>query len=91
MTDTPVSVISGVPYPVTSVGGAAPSGLDAFLGETSFTIDMAGRAYDVKGAGSDLEGVVRFHEKSDTVGKDVRVWHVTREDDGFRAVHVAAF
>lgn len=91
MTEPPMSVVSGVPYPVTSVGGAAPSGLDAFLGETVFTIDMAGRAYDVKGAGSELEGQVRFHEKSAVVGKDVRVWHVTREDGGFRAVHVAAF
>ena len=91
MTDTPTSVVSGVPYPVTSVAGGAPSGLGDFLGETVFTLDMSGRAYDVKGAGSELEGQVRFHEKSDVAGKDVRVWHVTREGEGFRAVHVAAF
>ena len=91
MTDTPLSVISGVPYPVTSVAGAAPTSLDAFLGETAFVLDMAGRAYEVKGAGSELEGRVRFHEKSDSAGKDVRVWHVSREDGAFRAVHVAAF
>ena len=91
MTDTPMSVVSGVPYPVTSVGGATPSGLTEFLGDTAFTIDMAGRAYDVQGAGSDLEGQVRFHEKSAVMGKDVRVWHVTREGEGFQAVHVAAF
>ena len=91
MTDTPVSVVSGVPYPVTAVGGADPSRLDDFLGETAFTVDMAGRAYLVRGAGSELEGQVRFHEKSELMGKDVRVWHVTREGEGFRAVHVAAF
>ncbi len=91
MTDTPMSVVSGVPYPVTSVGGAAPSGLGDFLGPTVFTLDMSGRAYDVKGEGSELEGQVRFHEKSDVVGKDVRVWHVSREGEGFMAVHVAAF
>ena len=91
MTHTPMSVVSGVPYPVTSVGGAAPSELGDFLGTTVFTIDMSGSAYEVTGAGSELEGQVRFHEKSAVVGKDVRVWHVTREADGFRAVHVAAF
>lgn len=91
MTDTPSSVISGVPYPVTSVAGAAPAALDAFLGETVFTVDMAGRSYEVKGAGSELEGQVRFHEKSDAAGKDVRVWHVSRQGDGFAAIHVAAF
>jgi hypothetical protein len=91
MTDTPMSVVSGVPYPVTSVGGASPSSLSDFIGETVFTVDMSGRGYDVTGAGSELEGQVRFHEKSKHAGKDVRVWHVTREGDGFRAVHVAAF
>jgi hypothetical protein len=91
MTDTPMSVVSGVPYPVTSVRGGAPSGLDAFLGETVFTIDMSGQPYDVKGAGSEHEGQVRFHEKAGAGGKDVRVWHVVREGEGFRAVHVAAF
>ena len=91
MSHTPISVVSGVPYQVTAVAGAAPSELRDFLGETVFTIDMSGNAYEVKGAGSELEGQVRFHEKSDAAGKDVRVWHVTREGEGFRAVHVAAF
>ncbi len=45
----------------------------------------------MKGAGSQLEDRVRFHEKSHVVGKDVRVPHVSREGEGFRAVHVAAF
>lgn len=91
MTDTPKSVISGVSYPVTSVAGAAPADLAAFFGDTVFVLDMAGRAYEVKGSGSELGGQVRFHEKSDVAGKDVRVWHVSQEEDGFSAIHVAAF
>ena len=91
MTDTPQSVISGVPYVVTATGDAAPSDLDAFLGETVFTIDMAGRPYVVRGTGDALEGQVRVHEKSTVAGKDVRVWHVRKAEQGFLAEHVAAF
>jgi len=91
MTDTPQSVISGVPYPVTSTGESSRAGLDAFLGDTVFTIDMAGRPYVVRGTGDALDGMVRVHEKSSTVGKDVRVWHVAEASEGFTAEHVAAF
>ena len=91
MTDTPSSVISGVPYPVTTAGELAPTGLDAFLGETVFTIDMAGHPYVVRGTGDALEGQVRVHEKSTVAGKDVRVWHVAQQGQGFTAEHVAAF
>ena len=91
MTDTPQSVISGVPYPVTSTGGSSPTGLDAFLGDTVFTIDMAGHPYVVRGTGDALEGQVRVHEKSSVAGKDVRVWHVAEGAEGFTAEHVAAF
>ncbi len=91
MTDTPQSVISGVPYPVMSAGDDVPSGLDAFLGETVFTIDMAGRPYVVRGTGDALEGQVRVHEKSVVAGKDIRVWHVSESSRGFTAEHVAAF
>lgn len=92
MTDTPQSVISGVPYPVTAVGDAAPSDLDAFVGEVGFTIDMAGHPYVVTGTGDDVgDSTVRVHEKSQVMGKDVRVWHVTRAADGLVAEHVAAF
>ena len=91
MTDTPQSVISGVPYPVTSAGEDAPSGLEAFLGETVFTIDMAGRPYVVRGTGDALEWQVRVHEKSIVAGKDVRVWHVSEGPGGITAEHVAAF
>jgi hypothetical protein len=91
MTDTPQSVISGVPYVVTSTGDDAPSGLDAFLGETVFTIDLGDHPYVVRGTGDALEGVVRVHEKSAVAGKDVRVWHVREAEQGFLAEHVAAF
>lgn len=91
MTDTPQSVISGVPYPVTATGDDVPSGLDAFLGETVFTIDMAGHPYVVRGNGDALEDQVRVHEKSSHAGKDVRVWYVTQGQQGFTAEHIAAF
>ncbi len=87
-TSTPHSVISGVPYPVVSPGAGD---LDGFLGDTEFTIDMAGHPYVVRGCGSRLDARVRFHEKCDVVGRDVRVWHVTPRDGGFAAEHVAAF
>ena len=91
MTDTPQSVISGVPYPVTSTGERSPAGLDAFLGDTVFTIDMAGHPYVVRGTGDALGGLVRVHEKSSVAGKDVRVWHVCADERGFVAESVAAF
>jgi hypothetical protein len=90
VSDTPPSVISGRPYPVSDVEGSAPASLDAFLGDQRFTIDMAGHPYSVQGVGSRLDEQVRFHEKS-SAGKDVRVWHVTASGSGFCAEHVAAF
>jgi len=91
MTDTPQSVISGVPYPVTAAGDGAPTGLDAFLGETVFTIDMAGRPYVVRGSGDTVDGRARVHEKSTVAGKDVRVWYVSEGPSGYLAEHIAAF
>ena len=91
MTDTPKSVISGVPYRVTAAGDSAPTGLDAFLGDTVFTVDMAGEPYVVRGTGDAPDGQVRVHEKSAVAGKDVRVWHVSQTGDGYTAEHVAAF
>ena len=90
-TSTPMTVISGVPYPVTGLAGSAPTSLEAFVGPVDFTIDMAGRAYVVHGNGSPLEDKVRFHEKDAVMGKDVRVWHVCAVDGGFVAEHIAAF
>ena len=91
MTDTPKSVISGVPYPVTAIGDGAPTGVDAFLGETVFTLDMAGHPYVVRGTGDRADGQVRVHEKSTVAGKDVRVWHIAETSGGFTAEHIAAF
>ena len=91
MTDTPQSVISGVPYPVTTAGDGVPTGLDAFLGDTVFTLDMAGQPYVVRGTGDALEGRVRVHEKSLVAGKDIRVWYVSEAEQGFTAEHIAAF
>jgi hypothetical protein len=91
MTDTPQSVISGVPYPVTTTGDSSPTGLDAFLGDVVFTIDMAGQQYVVRGTGDALDGQVRVHEKSSVAGKDVRVWHLREGAQGITAEHIAAF
>ena len=89
MSTTPV--VSGVSCPVVSVAGTDPHLLAQFLGTTEFTVDMAGSAYLVRGCGSSLEGQVRFHEKDDVLGRDVRVWHVAEQDGGFTAEHIAAF
>jgi hypothetical protein len=84
-------VISGLPYPVTSSAAGGPDALGDFLGDTEFTIDLGGGPLLVRGHGSRLEGMVRFHEKDRIGGKDVRIWHVTLRDDGFVAEHIAAF
>jgi hypothetical protein len=91
MTDTPHSVVSGVPYAVTTTGDGAPTDLSAFLGETVFTIDMAGHQYVVRGTGDTVDGRTRVHEKSAVAGKDVRVWYITQGPQGFTAEHIAAF
>lgn len=84
------SVISGKPYPVTVPPvGASPS-IELFLGDAEFTIDGGGAPKLIRGHGVPLGELIRFHEK-DAVGKDVRVWHVSRRDDDFVAEHIAAF
>ena len=85
------SVVSGVRCPVVSVAGTDPYLLAQFHGTTEFTVDMAGTPYLVRGCGSTLDGQVRFHEKDDVLGRDVRVWHVSAVDGRFVAEHVAAF
>ncbi len=86
-----LSVVSGTTCPVVSVAGTDPSLLAQFHGTTEFTVDMAGTPYLVRGCGSSLDGQVRFHEKDEVVGRDVRVWHVRELDGAFTAEHVAAF
>ena len=84
------SVASGKPYAVT-VLPAGEGSLDAFLGDAEFTIDGITGPLVVRGHGVPLDGKVRFHEKDALGGKDVRVWHVSRDGDGFTAEHIAAF
>ncbi len=92
MTSATTTVVSGVACPVTSVAGTDPTLLAQFLGETQFTVDTGGgHTYLVRGTGSSLEQQVRFHEKDEVLGRDVRVWHVSQVDGGFMAEHVAAF
>ncbi len=86
-----LSVVSGVRCPVVSVAGTDPHLLAQFHGTTEFTVDMAGAPYLVRGCGSTLDGQVRFHEKDEVLGRDVRVWHVRAQDGAFTAEHVAAF
>ena len=85
------TVISGLPYPVTSVVGAELT-LEAFLGDTEFTVDLKGQHHLVRGNGSLHGDRVRFHEKDRLGGKDVRVGHVSAGADGrFQAEAVSAF
>jgi hypothetical protein len=84
-----LSVVSGVRCPVVSVAGTDPRLLAQFHGTTERTVDMAGTPYLVRGCGSTLGRQVRFHEKDEVLGRDVRVWHVSEID--FVREHVAAF
>ncbi len=85
------SVISGVPCPVGSVRDDEPRQLEDFLGDSTFTVIMAGYPYVVQGCGSKADNHVRFYEKDDMTGRDIRVWHVTPAAQGFHAEHIAAF
>ncbi len=85
------TVISGLPYPITSVVGADIT-LDAFIGDTEFTVDLKGEHHLVRGNGSLHGDHVRFHEKDRLGGKDVRVWHVSAGADGrYQAEAISAF
>jgi hypothetical protein len=86
------SVASGKPYSVmVPPAGDSPS-LDLFVGDAEFTLDGGGGApMLIRGHGVPLGDLVRFHQKDHMGGKDVRVWHVSQQDGGFVAEHVAAF
>ena len=84
------TVVSGVPYPVTSTAGE-PSGLDRLVGESEFTLDMHGTPYRVSGCGGPCDQGVRFHEKDPVLGRDIRVWLVRQRDGGIEAEHLAAW
>jgi len=85
------TVISGKPYPVTHPPVGAASGLDLFLGDAEFTVDLGGDPHLVRGRGVRHETLVRFYEKDHIGGKDVRVWHVADFATGFVAEAVSAF
>ena len=90
--DTTPTVASGVPYLVTSGGDVGePIELDDFLGDTAFVITTQGGPYVVRGHGSRLDELVRFHEKDQRRGTDVRVWHISASTNGFKAEHIAAY
>jgi hypothetical protein len=87
----PRPVVSGKPYAVQQVRGHAPRELGDFAGQTSFVLDLDGEEYDVRGAGVELEGLVRVFEKDDDGrGKDIRVWAVRHGDGGFTAEHAVS-
>jgi hypothetical protein len=90
---TPNPVASATPYAVVLVGDWAPTSAEALASADGFTVDLAGAAYQVRGCGRVVGDQVRFHEKDvANSGKDIRVWTVTRHDDGsFTAEHAAAF
>jgi hypothetical protein len=80
---TPRPVVSGKPYAVLSVHDHIPDGLDDFVGDTSFVLDLEGYAYTVCGPGVRADRGVRVFEKSDDgAGKDVRTWLVCVAADG---------
>ena len=82
----PEPVISGVPYPVTTVAGAPVTKLSDFVGTVEFEIDKNGTPYLIDGEGLERDGGVRVHEKNGKGGKDIRVWQVhTGPDGGFVA------
>ena len=86
------SVISGLPYRVTSLIEGELTTLDVFLGDTQFTIEMKGNHHLIRGCGRRLDDKIRFHEKDHIGGKDVRVWQVTACDHGrFEAEAISAY
>ena len=91
MFGTPRPVVSGVPYQVRQVRDHEVVGLDDFLGETTFVLDVDGDEYRVWGPGVEDGEAVRVYEKDEQgVGKDIRVWTVRRGPAGvYTAEHCA--
>jgi hypothetical protein len=86
---TPRAVVSGVPYQVREVRDREVLGLEDFLGDTTFVLDMDGDEYRVCGPGvPDDDGVRVFEKDEQGVGKDIRVWTVRRcTGDVYMAEH----
>ena len=86
---TPRAVVSGVPYQVRLVRDHEVLGLEDFLGDTTFVLDMDGDPYLVCGPGIQDGDGVRVYEKDEQgAGKDIRVWEVRRgSGDVYTAEH----
>ena len=80
---TPTMIVSGVSYEVVEVGGRVPTALADFAGASSFALQGPTGRHEVHGSGTEHDGRVRFHEKSDGgAGKDVRVWTIHQTEAG---------
>jgi hypothetical protein len=86
---SPRAVVSGVPYEVRQVRDREVLGLEDFLGDTTFVLDLDGDEYRVWGPGvPDGDGVRVFEKDEQGAGKDIRVWTVRRgADEGYIAEH----
>jgi hypothetical protein len=85
------TVISGKPYPVTQPPVGTAAGLELFVGDAEFTVDLGRDPHLVRGRGVRHGVQVRFHEKDHIGGKDVRVWHVRDAGSQFEAEAISAF
>lgn len=74
---TSLSVASGCPYTVIDVSGHRPAALDDFVGEVSFTAVKDEHSCRISGIGGFAGASLRFYEKDDSTGRDLRVWQVT--------------
>lgn len=82
---TPEMIISGVPYRVLEVDGREPVALEDFAVAPGFLLEGGTGRHQVVGEGSLLDDGVRFHEKAGEGGKDVRVWRINADPEGFVA------
>jgi hypothetical protein len=74
------------PFPVDEVKGRRPSGLDDFLGVTSFTVLSGDLPVLVFGTGEQCADGVRFRQQDlGRDGKEIRTWLITTAPDGIVA------
>jgi hypothetical protein len=71
---------------VVEVKGRHPTGLDDFLGVTSFAVMKDGLTYRVFGTGDLRTGMVRFQQQDlGWDGRDIRTWTITSTPHGIVA------
>lgn len=76
-------VSSGQQHPVVLVARRPPADLGDFVGEeVVMTLVRSGVEHVVSGCGSSHGEYVRLHEKDESSGKDVRIWHIAGADGG---------